>query len=41
VDNKNKLANPNARGIEKYKDYIAKEQHYNNTGIQIDPDSAL
>ena len=41
VNQMDELANPNARWIDKYKDYEAKEQYYNRNGGTVDPDSTL
>lgn len=40
IDNQNKMLDPTATWVNKFKDYNLKEQYYNN-GYDIDPDSAL
>ena len=35
------LLDPYAQGVNKFKDYQAKEQYYNKTGGTVDPDSNL
>lgn len=41
VEQNKELLDPYAQGINKFKDYQAKEQYYNNTGGTVDPNSNL